>query len=215
MASRFRYGVKQVNTRNELKLVPLAAALLLTAPLTQAYEQGDWIVMAGVGVVDPKSSNGDVVSVDSGTSLIVSGEYMFSDNWGFEVLGAWPFSHDITLNADGSKVAETKHLPPTFSFKYHFQTNGAFSPYVGAGLNYTTFFDTSTTGLLAGTDLDLDDSFGLAAQAGFNYEFSDTMLLNFQLRWINIETDAELDGAPVETVEIDPIVYGINFGWTF
>ena len=63
--------------------------------------------------------------------------------------------------------------------------------------------------------LDLDDSFGLAAQAGFNYEFSDTMLLNFQLRWINIETDAELDGAPVETVEIDPIVYGINFGWTF
>jgi outer membrane protein len=193
----------------------LAAALLLAAPVTQAYEKGDWIVQAGVGVVDPKSDNGEVVSVDSGTSLIVSGEYMFSDNWGFEILGAWPFSHDITLSADGSKVAEASHLPPTFSFKYHFGTNSAFNPYLGAGLNYTIFFDESTTGALAGTDLDLDDSFGIAAQAGFDYAFNDTIMLNVQVRWMNIETDAELDGVFVETVEIDPVAWGVNLGWRF
>ena len=164
-------------------LVPVA--LMLAAPTAGAYEEGDWLVLAGVGLVDPKSDNGEVVSVDSGTSLIVSGEYMFSDNWGFEVLAAWPFSHDITLNADGSKVAETKHLPPTFSFKYHFQTSGDITPYLGLGMNYTTFFDESTTGALAGTDLDLDDSFGVAAQGGLNWAFNETMMLNFQVRWIN------------------------------
>lgn len=204
-----------MNTRNHLKLVPMAAALLLAVPLAQAYEKGDWIVQAGVGVVDPKSDNGDVVSVDSGTSLIVSGEYLITDKLGFEVLGAWPFSHDITLNADGSKVAETSHLPPTFSLKYHFQTDATFNPYLGLGLNYTTFFDESTTGALTGADLSLDDSFGVAAQAGFDYAFSDKMMLNFQVRWMNIETDASLDGSFVETVEIDPIIYGVNIGWKF
>lgn len=204
-----------MNTRVLTKLAPFAAALLLASPVSQAYEKGDWIVEAGVGVVDPKSDNGDVVGVDSGTSLIISGEYMFTDNWGFEVLGAWPFSHDITLVADGSKVAETKHLPPTFSLKYHFATDGDLHPYLGAGLNYTLFFDESTTGALAGADLELDDSFGVAAQAGLDYAFSDSMLLNVEVRWINIETDAKLDGVLVETVEIDPIVFGLSIGWTF
>ena len=102
-----------------------------------------------------------------------------------------------------------------FSLKYHFDTNGDFNPFLGAGVNYTLFMDESTTGALAGADLDLDDSFGLAAQAGFDYAFSDTMMLNVEVRWINIETDAKLDGVLVETVEIDPIVFGINRGWKF
>ena len=196
-------------------MIPAAAVLLLASTATQAYEQGDWIVRAGAGNVDPKSNNGEIASVDAGASLIVSGEYMFSDNLGFEVLAAWPFSHDIKLAADGTKVAETKQLPPTFSLKYHFATGSAFNPYIGAGLNYTNFFDEKTVGPLEGTSLKLDDSFGVAAQIGFDYAISDTTMINLDLRWMNIETDASLDGVFLETVKIDPIVYGITFGWTF
>lgn len=196
-------------------IIPTMVALLLASPATYAYEKGDWIIQAGVGSVDPKSNNGTIASVDAGESLIISGEYMFSDKLGFEVLAAWPFSHDIKLAADGTKVAETKQLPPTFSLKYHFATDAAFNPYVGAGLNYTLFFDEETTGPLAGSSLDLDDSFGIAAQAGFDYAFSDTMMLNLEVRWMNIETDAKLDGVFLETVEIDPVVYGISLGWRF
>ena len=86
---------------------------------------------------------------------------------------------------------------------------------MGAGLNYTLFFDEETTGPLAGSSLDLDDSFGIAAQAGFDFAFSDTMMLNLEVRWMNIETDAKLDGVFLETVEIDPVVYGISLGWRF
>lgn len=197
------------------KMIPVAAALVLASPFSHAYEPGDWILQAGVGTVDPKSDNGTVASVDAATTLIVSGEYMFSEVLGFEILGALPFSHDINLAADGTKVAETKHLPPTFSLKYHFPTAGVFDPYLGLGVNYTIFFDEETTGPLTGSSLELDPSFGVAAQAGFDYQLSDSLLLSLDVRWINIETDAKLDGAPLETVEIDPIVYGLSLGWKF
>ncbi|MDJ0918124.1 MAG: OmpW family outer membrane protein [Woeseiaceae bacterium] len=193
----------------------LCLAGLMAFAATATADQGDWKVRAGIGTVDPKSDNGDVVSVDSGTTAVFNGTYMISDTLGFEILASLPFSHDINLEADGSKVGETKHLPPTFSLQYYFPTSNKFSPYAGLGLNYTLFFDEETTGALAGTDLSLDDSFGLAAQLGFDYDISDTMFVNFDLRWIDIETDAEVDGAAVETVEITPLVYSITLGWRF
>lgn len=188
---------------------------LLLGSTASAYEEGDWLVRVGVGNVDPKSSNGEVVSVDSGTALVFNGTYFFSPNVGLEILAATPFSHDIKLAEGGSKVGETKHLPPTFSLNYHFDTAGAFKPYVGAGLNYTLFFDEETTGDLAGLSLSLDKSFGLAAQLGADIDVSDTMFVNAAVRWIDINTDAKLDGGLVEEVEIDPIVFSLTLGWKF
>ena len=201
--------------RNRGWLLLAVAAGMAWMPLASAHEQGDKLLRVGIGTVDPKSNNGDIASVDSGTTLVFNGTYMLSANLGLELLAALPFSHDIKLADGGTKVGETKHLPPTVSLQYHFDTAGAFDPYVGAGLNYTVFFDEKTTGPLEGLDLDLDASFGIAAQLGFDYGFSDTMYLNFDVRWIDIETDAELDGDALETVEIDPLVYSLTLGWRF
>ena len=196
-------------------LVAAAAGAFMLSPAANAHEKGDWLLRVGVGHVDPKSSNGDIASVDSGTALVFNGTYFFTPNVGFEILAATPFSHDIELAADGTKVGEVKHLPPTFSLQYHFDTAGAFNPYVGAGLNYTLFFDEDTEGPLAGTSLKLDDSIGLAAQLGTDIEVSETISLNFDVRWIDINTDAELDGAALEEVEIDPVVYSLTAVWEF
>ena len=195
--------------------VAATAVVVVFSSAANAYEKGDWLLRVGVGNVDPKSNNGEVASVDSGTAVVFNGTYFFTPNLGFEILAATPFSHDIKLAADGTKVGETKHLPPTFSLQYHFDTESAFKPYVGAGLNYTLFFDEETTGPLAGTSLSLDDSFGLAAQLGADFDISDTMFLNLDVRWIDINTDAELDGAALEEVEIDPMVYSLTLGWRF
>ena len=189
--------------------------LIAASPAAFAYEAGDWIVRVGAGSVDPKSDNGDIVSVDSGTMLVFNGTYMFSPTIGLEVLASLPFSHDIKLAADGTKVGETKHLPPTISLQYHFETDSAFKPYVGAGVNYTIFFKDKTTGPLTGMSLDLDNSIGLAAQLGFDYDISDNMFVNLDARWIDIDTDAKLDGVALETVKIDPLVYSVTLGWTF
>lgn len=196
-------------------LAVAAAVFAALSPAANAHEAGDWLLRVGVGMVDPKSNNGDVVSVDSGAAVVFNGTYMLTSTLGLELLAATPFSHDIELEDGGTRVGETKHLPPTLSLQYHFPTGSAFKPYAGLGLNYTVFFDEETRGPLDGVDLDLDDSFGIAAQLGFDYDFNDSMFFNIDARWINIETDAELDGVALETVEIDPLVYSLTVGWKF
>ncbi|MGI9232201.1 MAG: OmpW/AlkL family protein [Woeseiaceae bacterium] len=196
-------------------MVAATVAVVVFSSAASAYEKGDWLVRVGVGNVDPKSNNGQIASVDSGTALVFNGTYFFTPNLGFEILAATPFSHDINLAADGTKVGEAKHLPPTFSLQYHFDTESAFKPYVGAGLNYTLFIDEETTGALTGSSLKLDDSLGLATQLGADFDVSEKMYVNFDVRWMDINTDAELDGLPLEEVEIDPWVYSLTVGWKF
>ncbi len=87
--------------------------------------------------------------------------------------------------------------------------------YVGAGINWTIFFDESTTGALEGANLELDDSVGLALQVGADYDIGENWFINADVRYIDIETDATLDGAALETVKIDPWVIGLNLGWRF
>ena len=225
-------------------LLAAAALLAFVASPALAYEQGTWILRAGVGNVAPDSGNlvlsdfpadalVSTIDVDDGTSLTLSATYMFTPNWAFDILAAYPFSHDINLSVVDTlppggtvtsfKAAETKHLPPTFSLQYHFLPDANFQPFVGAGLNYTTFFSTDVTqdltDALGVTSLDLDDSFGLALQLGADWNFNNNWLVNFDVRWIDIETDATVsDGATsadLGTVAIDPFVYSINIGYRF
>jgi outer membrane protein len=125
-----------------------------------------------------------------------------------------PFSHDINLNGSG-KVAETKHLPPTLSQQYHFNPNGAWRPYVGAGLNYTVFFRGKTVGALAGSDLELDPSWGLATQFGMDVDLGSDWFVNVDGRWFDIDTDAKLNGARIGTAAIDPYAFGLSIGRRF
>ena len=207
-------------------LLVAGALLALVASPALAYEAGTWVLRAGVGVVAPDSDNlvldpDTIVEVDDGTSLTLMGTYMFSPNWAFDVLASWPFNHDIKLG--DAKIAETDHLPPTFSLQYHFLPDSTFQPYAGAGLNYTTFFSTDVTQTLTDltgiTDIDLDDSFGLSLQLGADWTFGNNWLLNFDLRWIDIESDLTasdgVDSAELGTVAIDPWVYSINIGYSF
>jgi outer membrane protein len=234
-------------------LLAAGALLALVASPALAYEAGTWVLRGGVGVVAPKSGNLDIgsldlgggiqltsasVEVDDGTSLTLMGTYMFSPNWAFDILASWPFEHDIDVAAtidDGVNapvsgtvpLGSTKHLPPTFSIQYHFLPDATFQPYLGAGVNWTTFMseevtsDASAAGIAG---LSLDDSFGLALQLGADWGFGNNWLINFDLRWINIETDASVtldDGfnppvtGEIGTVEIDPWVYSLNVGYRF
>jgi outer membrane protein len=231
-------------------LAASALAAAIAAPAA-AHEAGDWIVRAGVGVVDPKNDNLNLGSVDLGggislasaslqvdnaTSMTLMGTYMFTPNWAIDVLASWPFKHDINVSAtisDGVttesgtvKLGSTEHLPPTVSLQYHFMPDGKFQPYAGLGANYTTFMseeltsDAQDAGI---SGLSLDSSFGVAGQLGADWMINDQWLVNFDLRYIKIGTDATLtidDGTgpvsgSVGTVDIDPWVYSLNLGFRF
>ena len=52
-------------------------------------------------------------------------------------------------------------------------------------------------------------------QLGADFEFGNNWLINFDVRYINIETDAKLDGVKIGTVDINPWVYAIALGRRF
>jgi outer membrane protein len=198
----------------------LVAAGLGVQPLTAVAAQGDWLFRAGVGVVDPKSDNlslgpGSEVRVDTGISATIEGTYLFADHWGVELLATWPFSHDVEISDVSGNVASVDHLPTTLSLQYHFNPDGVFRPYVGAGVNYTAIFSEDTEGALSGSDLKLDDSWGAAAQIGADIGLGENWFLNLAARWIDIDADAMLDGADIGEVEIDPFVYQAQVGYRF
>ena len=199
--------------RTRLAIATILAAMGL-GPTAWAHDAGDWIVRTGFHSIQPKSRNHALVEVEDQTGLTFNVTYMFAPNWGVELLGALPFSHEITLNGAGV-VAEANQLPPTLSAQYHFNPNGRVRPYVGAGLNYTFFFDERTYGALLGTKLELEPSFGPAAQLGVDVDFDSSWFINIDARWFDIDADAKLDGADLGAVEIDPYAFGISVGYRF
>lgn len=192
-----------------------AAALMMgLGGLAHAQDAGDWIFRVGVHSVQPKSDNHSLVNVDAAQSLSFNATYMFAPNWGVEVLAALPFEHDVNLNG-GGRVAKVKELPPTVTLQYHLNPNGAVRPYVGLGMNYTLFFNEKTSGALDGARLELDPSFGLAAQAGVDVAFGSDWFINVDARYVDIDTDAKVDHASIGKVEIDPYVIGLSIGKRF
>jgi len=205
----------------QLKTALCATILLGTAAFNtaSAMDQGDWLLRGGASYVHPTSDNHDTVKVKSATSFTFNIGYMLTEAWSLELLAAWPFKHDIEL-LDGTKVGSTKHLPPTLSVQYHFAPNSRFQPYVGLGLNYTSFFSEKTTGPLADFDLKLDSSWGLEGEIGADFMLNDKIFLNGSIRYIDIESDAKLvgferNGTDIGTVKIDPWVYSANVGFRF
>ncbi len=203
------------------RFAPLAAALALAGLAMPAFAQeaGTWTIGIGAHQVNPKSDNGSLVGgaldveVGSNVRPTITAEYFIRDNLGIEVLASWPFEHDIDINGLGN-VGSTKHLPPTVSIQYHFG-EGKVRPFLGAGVNYTYFFSEDTNGALAGSDLELDSSFGLAAHAGLDFKVGDKGSLRVDARWIDIDTDVKLDGTGIGTVNIDPLVYGVAYVMEF
>jgi outer membrane protein len=199
------------------KIAGAALAATLAMTLTgnsRAEEDLNWIVRVGVHHVAPKSDNHPVVNVDAAQMLTFNLTRKLSERWAVELLAALPFKHDVNLNG-GGKVADVKHLPPTLSVQYHFAPDAHVRHYVGAGLNATIFFSENTSGALNGADLELDTSFSPAAQFGIDIDIVSTWFLNLDAGWMDIDTEATLDGASLVDVQIDPNVIGVSVGRDF
>ncbi|WP_081310597.1 OmpW/AlkL family protein [Pseudoalteromonas luteoviolacea] len=209
----------------------LLSTLLVTAPLAQAQ----FSVNVGAIHVNPIDSASAInenralgLSADSDTQLGITFDYQYNDNIVFELVTATPFSHTVEGQGGlaGNDIAEIKHLPPTLLAQYHFfDASAKFRPFIGAGLNYTVFFDEEASAALKQTlktedvKVDLDNSFGLALQMGFNYEINDKWGLHVMVSKMDIDTDATVYANGVQAltsdVEIDPFVAMIGAKYKF
>lgn len=200
-----------------MRIRSLAAVALLA--LSGSALAQDFTIKVGAHRVEPRSDNGRLAAgalqadVGSDWRPSLQLEYFLTPHWGVELLAAAPFQHTVRLN--GATAAEVSQLPPTLSLQYHFRPEARVSPFIGLGLNYTAFFDVHERGPLAGTQLTLGKSWGAAAHAGVDIALSEKWLFSVDLRWMDIDTEARVNGAKVGTVRIDPIAYGIAWGYRF
>lgn len=221
------------------KSIFLASVFLVISTIltftAHAYESGDIIVRAGPANVNPDESSGLIslggtdlagteVNVAGDTQLGITITYMLSEHIGIGLLASTPFEHDISENGVGvGKVGTAKQLPPTLSAQYYpLDATSRLQPYVGVGLNYTTFFSEKTSseidGALGNGKLSLDDSFGLALEIGTDYALNDNWSLNASVWLIDLDTDATIEtpaGKVEVDVEIDPLVTMIGLAYTF
>ena len=216
--------------------IAVATTMFVTpASHLYAHEAGDILFRAGAALVAPNDSSSEVsvggsaiagskATVDNNTQLGLTLGYMLTDNIAVELLAATPFSHQIDLKGGGldGKFASVKHLPPTLSLQYFPRENGArWQPYIGAGINYTTFFNerlSSERRDQGFSSLSLSDSWGAAFQIGSDWMINNRLMLNASIWHMDINTTARarLDGERVKVdVDIDPWVYMIGLGYRF
>lgn len=214
----------------------LTLAFLAAAAAAQpAYaEAGDWQVRLRGILVAPNEKSGDILPAFPGQKVKVGNSFMpevdvtyfVSKTVSLELIAATT-KHDISgvTGVTGSigKLASTWVLPPTLTVQYRPLPGGKVHPYVGAGVNWSLFYsENASKGLEAAvgkTNVHLSSSWGVAAQAGVDIDLTDRMFLNFDVKWIDMDTKARLSttaaGVQRVNVGIDPFVFGAGLGIRF
>lgn len=195
-------------------------ALASVAPAADAGVDRPWMVHVRGIVVSPDESAtvsiGGDVEIDDAFVPEIDISYFLAEDWSIELIAATS-PHDV-VHSTGLDLGSAWVLPPTLTLKYHLPVDGPIHPYVGAGINYTAFWNIDDP---AGLTMDYSDSWGLALQAGVEIDIADNWTFNIDVKKIDIDTDVTIrdagTGALVATadVEIDPIVIGIGFGYRF
>jgi outer membrane protein len=236
------------STRNIIVGVIAAASLAGLSTSAMAYKAGDVILRVGSATVDPNSGSGylyadgqqalpgdDLVEVSTDTQMGISVTYMATPNFGFELLAATPFNHELTAEGDlaelgqtvgwDGKIGETTHLPPTLTLQWYPFANSSFQPYIGGGINFTWFYDeeldSSFTDALGSSDsqFSLSNSFGLVGVIGADLLLGDRFLLNVSAMYADINTEALIKetalGDLAVDVDVNPWVYRVNLGYRF
>jgi len=198
-------------------LIAGVIALSTASSFSQAQES-PWLVRVRAVHISPADKsdpvNGagasDRITVSTKTIPEVDISYFFTPNWAAELILTYPQKHDVYL--DGKSIGTFKHLPPTLTLQYHFTPQSSFSPYVGAGINYTRI---SNVDLLNGAATLDNNSFGLALQAGLDYKIDRHWLVNVDIKKVQIRSDVSTAAGKISNVQVDPWLIGVGVGYRF
>lgn len=138
--------------------------------------------------------------------------YFLTDHLAAELIAATT-KHDLkyTGNVD---LGDAWILPPTLTLQYHFTPDSKFSPYIGAGINYSMFYNEKAKSPF--TDLKIDGNWGVAAQAGADYWINENWGLNLDVKKLWLNVDASLNNGAIKAdVDLDPWIIGTGVTYRF
>lgn len=228
-----------------MKKIVLVFALIIGC-IVQGFSQEEtasnndfkkWqIRLRGVGVVPNEKSTIGVIGgkADITNTFIPELDitYFFTKNIAAElILGTT--KHDVsTVNSDISGIGgptqaninlgSVNLLPPTLTIQYHFYPgkDNVVKPYIGAGINYTLFYNEKPGNTVA--NVSYDNAFGIATQVGADFNLTDNFFLNIDAKYIFLKTDVTVDASNLAPnlqipakVTINPLLFGFGVGYRF
>lgn len=208
----------------------MGLAALVPTPV-MAREAGDFVVRFRAvavipdegGAADDGTTNiGGDTSLDSDVVPELDFTYFITNNIAVELILATTLHTASVVNSTLQSVdlGTVRLLPPTLTLQYHFLPDETFSPYIGAGVNYTIFYDESGgigNSAFALRDIDYSNSFGYAFQVGIDYKIDDRWHLNADLKKVFVNTDINVNNGVVvvDDADVDPWIFGLGVGYRF
>ena len=148
--------------------------------------------------------------VSNDTQPVLDLNYYFTNHIALATQLALP-RHEVSVG--GVSLGKVTLAPFNLVLQYHFMPEQKFSPYLGAGINYTLFFDQG--GTLSNFER-FGPSTGGVLQAGADYNLNQKDFINFDVKKWYIETDiTPKGGAKIETMKLDPVTLSVAFGMHF
>ncbi|MCB1839495.1 MAG: OmpW family protein [Rhodospirillales bacterium] len=209
---------------NRTLALSLAAAVSVAAFATPVMAKelgGPWskerfqVRVRAIDVIPDVNSSvniGGEVDADYAVVPEVDLSYFFTENIAAELIAATS-KHDLNYTGDVS-LGDAWVLPPTLMLQYHFTPDNQFSPYVGAGLNYSIFYaEDAASGF---TDLEVDNGVGYGLQAGADFWVNDHWGVNLDVKKLWLNVDAKLNNGAIRAdVDMDPWIVGAGVSYRF
>lgn len=219
-------------------ILSIVTGLIFSLGFAQAQENQEYdkwqIRLRGVGVVPVENAEistiGGNVSVSSTFIPELDITYFFSKNVAAELILGTTKHNVHTTNSNLSAIGGAANanvdlgdvwlLPPTLTLQYHFRPNKVWKPYVGAGVNYTIFYNPDAGNTVK--DISYDNTFGFAMQLGTDINISKNIFLNLDVKNILLKTDVNVDASNLAAglhipakVDINPFLLGFGVGIKF
>lgn len=202
---------------------------LLLSTLSFGQEAGELHMrVRATGVVPMEDAKietiGGNVAVSNNLIPEVDFTYYFTKNIAAELILGTSKHEVVAVNTalGNLDLGRVMLLPPTLNLQYHFYPTKNLKPYIGAGLNYTIFYDQGQgKGRNAAvTSVAYDNNLGYSFQLGFDYKINDKLYWNVDVKKLYLNTDVEVGAAlpsgqvyvPAE-VDLNPWLISTGIGF--
>lgn len=206
--------------------LPILFFLLFISYTSFAQQKGEWHVrLRGIGIIPQESANIGVIGGDANINNAYVPEldftYFFAKNLSAELILGTSRHKVGTVNSNLAAIGggtsanvdlgKVWLLPPTLTLQYHIPTQTLLRPYVGAGVNYTIFYNANQGPVVK--DVKYDNKFAFAAQAGVDIDVSKKWFINIDVKKIFLNTNATIDASnltPAANPSLSPVLQNIN-----
>lgn len=102
------------------------------------------------------------------------------------------------------------------TLRYQLAEQGSLRAYAGAGVNHTRYFaDDPAAGPSLLTRRNRQSDVGATAELGAELALGEQVHLNADLRWVDLDDQADLLHTAFGPVAADPVTFGISLGYRF